>query len=119
MLTLSACGQKDGGSGSADVAAVSGETVFKRCAACHSIEKGGANGLGPNLHGIVGRKIASVPGFSYSQALANKGGIWDEAALDAYIESPARAVAGTRMAFSGVRSAEERKALIAYLSELK
>lgn len=92
-----------------------GEQIFRRCVACHTIDKGGANGIGPNLHGVVGRAVASHPGFSYSGAMKAKGGIWDEAALGAYLEAPMKNVPGTRMAFAGVIDAADRKALILYL----
>ncbi|WP_062184259.1 cytochrome c family protein, partial [Sphingopyxis sp. C-1] len=95
--------------------AAMGEQIFRRCVACHTIDKGGANGIGPNLHGVVGRAVASHPGFSYSGAMKAKGGIWDEAALGAYLEAPMKNVPGTRMAFAGVIDAADRKALILYL----
>jgi len=95
--------------------AAMGEQIFRRCVACHTIDKGGANGIGPNLHGVVGRAVASHPGFSYSGAMKAKAGIWDEAALGAYLEAPMKNVPGTRMAFAGVIDAADRKALILYL----
>jgi cytochrome c len=95
--------------------AAMGEQVFRRCVACHTIDKGGSNGIGPNLHGIVGRAVASHPGFSYSGAMKAKGGVWDEAALDAYLADPMKTVPGTRMAFAGGIDAADRKALILYL----
>lgn len=95
--------------------AAMGEQVFKRCVACHTVDKGGRNGIGPNLHSIVGAPVAAKPGFSYSSAMKAKGGIWDEAALDAYLEAPMKALPGTRMAFAGVIDAADRKALILYL----
>lgn len=99
--------------------AAMGEQVFKRCVACHTIDKGGRNGVGPNLHGIVGRTVASIPGFAYSGAMKAKGGVWDEAALDAYLTAPARALPGGRMAFAGIPEAPDRKALFLYLETLK
>lgn len=99
--------------------AAMGEQVFRRCVACHTIDKGGSNGIGPNLHGVVGRAIASHAGFSYSGAMKAKGGVWTDAALDAYLEAPMKAVPGTRMAFAGVNDATDRKALILYLDQQK
>lgn len=99
--------------------AAMGEQVFKRCVACHSIDQGGNNGLGPNLHGIVGRARASHEGFNYSPAMKAKGGVWDEAALDAYLTSPAKAIPGNRMTFLGIADAADRKALILYLEAQK
>ncbi len=92
-----------------------GEQLFKRCVACHTIDKGGTNGIGPNLHGVVGRTVAAHPGFSYSGAMKAKDGIWDEAALDAYLADPMKNVPGTRMAFAGVIDPTDRKALFLYL----
>ncbi len=96
-----------------------GEQVFRRCVACHTVEKGGANGIGPNLHGIVGAPVAAKPDFSYSGAMKAKGGVWDEAALDAYLKAPMKDVPGTRMAFAGVIDPADRKALILFLEEQK
>ncbi len=99
--------------------AAMGEQVFKRCVACHTVDKGGRNGIGPNLHGVVGVAVASKPDFSYSGAMKAKGGVWDEAALDRYLEAPMKDVPGTRMAFAGVIDAADRKALILYLESQK
>lgn len=99
--------------------AAMGEQVFKRCVACHTVDKGGRNGIGPNLHGIVGAPVAANPDFSYSGAMKAKGGVWDEATLDAYLEAPMKALPGTRMAFAGVIDPADRKALILYLAEQK
>lgn len=95
--------------------AAMGEQLFRRCVACHTIDKGGRNGIGPNLHGVVGRAVASHPGFSYSGAMKAKGGVWDEATLDAYLAEPMKALPGTRMVFAGVIDAADRQALILYL----
>jgi cytochrome c len=131
-LALAGCGKVD--SPPADVAAdeaaappaaavaptaAMGEQVFKRCVACHTVDKGGRNGIGPNLHGVVGAAVAAKPDFSYSGAMKAKGGVWDEPALDAYLEAPMKAVPGTRMAFAGVIDAADRKALILYLEAQK
>jgi cytochrome c len=95
--------------------AAMGEQIFKRCMACHTIDKGGSNGIGPNLHGVVGRAVASHEGFSYSGAMKAKGGVWDDAALDHFLTAPMKALPGTRMAFAGIADAADRKALILYL----
>ena len=97
--------------------AAMGEQVFRRCVACHTVEKGGSNGIGPNLHGVVSAPVASKPDFSYSGAMKAKGGVWDETALDAYLKAPMKDVPGTRMAFAGVSDATDRQALILYLEE--
>jgi len=99
--------------------AAMGEQIFKRCMACHTIDKGGSNGIGPNLHGVVGRAVASHEGFSYSGAMKAKGGVWDDAALDHFLTAPMKALPGTRMAFAGIADAADRKALILYLESQK
>ncbi|ABF52341.1 c-type cytochrome [Sphingopyxis alaskensis] len=99
--------------------AAMGEQIFRRCVACHTVDKGGRHGIGPNLHGIVGAPVAAKAGFSYSGAMKAKGGVWDEAALDAYLKAPMKDVPGTRMAFAGVVDATDRKALILYLQAQK
>jgi len=95
-----------------------GKKLFLRCKACHTSDKSGRNGLGPNLWDIVGRRKASIPKFRYSAALRNLGGIWDYAALDAYIADPRKFAPGNKMAFPGMRSDSQRAMLIAYLRTL-
>jgi cytochrome c len=103
--------------GAADAKA--GKDIFSRCAACHTISKGGANGLGPNLFGVVGRKAGSKPDYGYSAAMKNAGFSWTPQKLDAYIAHPAAVVPGNRMAFAGIPDAKQRSDLIAYLSAQK
>lgn len=94
-----------------------GEAAFKKCAACHSIDKGGPNGIGPNLYGIVGAKHAHIGGFGYSpalQALAGKN--WDWASLSDWLKNPRAAIPGNKMAFAGISRAQERADIIAYLN---
>lgn len=129
LLILAACSQKaDDSESSTDAAtattpvstaAISGADSFKKCAICHKVEKDAPNGVGPNLHGVSGKAVASVAGFNYSAAMKAKGGVWDDAALDALIENPRKAVMGTKMAFVGISDAAERKALIDYLKAQK
>jgi cytochrome c len=126
MLPLAACSgaETEKAAPPAPVRAVAptaamGEQVFKRCFACHTIDAGGKNGIGPNLHGVVGRDVAAVPGFAYSPAMKGKAGVWDEAALNAYLKSPVQALPGNRMSFAGIAEAAERAALILYLAEQK
>ncbi len=100
----------------ADVAA--GEAAFARCVACHTINAGGANGIGPNLNGVVGRAVASHAGFAYSDAMTGHKSVdatWTLDALDKFITAPARYVAGTKMSFAGLRDTPTRVNLIAYL----
>ena len=97
--------------------AEAGEKVFNQCKACHTINDGGANRVGPNLHGIVGRNAGKVDGYKYSDAVKNSGITWDEASLDKYLADPKATIPGNKMAFSGVKKEESRKDLIAYLKK--
>jgi cytochrome c2 len=102
--------------------AAKGETFAKRCAACHNFEAGGPNGVGPNLHGVVGRAVASHEGFAYSDAMktfAEGGKVWDEATLSTYLGDPKGTVPGNKMAFPGVKKEEDRANVIAYLKTLQ
>ena len=99
--------------------AKNGQAVFSRCAACHNNTKGGQNGLGPNLFGVVGRKAGSVKDFGYSAAMKSAGFVWNNQKLDAYITNPAKTVPGNRMAFAGIADAKQRGDVIAYLDTLK
>ncbi len=102
---------------SADVGA--GEKLFKKCSACHTSKAGGANRVGPNLHGIADRDIASTAGFAYSAALQEKDGNWDVAALNAFLKSPKAYAKGTKMAFAGLKKPKQRAEMIKYLQSLK
>ena len=94
-----------------------GEKAFRKCKACHSLATDGKNKVGPNLWGIVRQQVASVEGFGYSDALsALSGETWSVERLDAYLENPKAAIPGNRMAFPGIKSAEQRSSLIAYLA---
>ena len=99
-----------------------GEAVHKKCVACHTTEKGGANKTGPNLWDIVNRPIATHEGFGYSAALKefSQGGTvkWDYEHLDKFLTSPKGFVKGTAMGFAGVKKTDERADLIAYLRTL-
>lgn len=95
---------------------VKGKTVFARCSVCHTTAAG-KNLMGPSLAGIVGRKSATVAGFTYSAALKKYGKSWDAATLDAFLTAPMKAVPGTRMVFAGIPKAEDRADLIAYLKK--
>lgn len=101
---------------SADAAA--GKDKSRLCITCHTLEQGGANRIGPNLWGILGRKIASHGGFAYSAAMKAEQGTWSYERLDRYLASPARAVPGNKMAFAGLRRAPDRAAVIKYLATL-
>ncbi|MBU6420060.1 MAG: c-type cytochrome, partial [Proteobacteria bacterium] len=96
-----------------------GEALFQeQCAACHTITKGGANGMGPNLYGIVGAKAFSAPGFAFSDAVKSKAGQpWTPAALDAWLKSPMTYAPGTHMAYPGIKNDQARADMIAYLNQ--
>ena len=95
-----------------------GEAVFKKCAACHAVAAGGANGIGPNLWAVMGAPIGKhAPGFAYSEALKGKGGNWDWKAMDEWLASPRAFAPGTKMTFAGLGSPEDRANVIAYLNK--
>ncbi|MEL6427050.1 MAG: c-type cytochrome [Pseudomonadota bacterium] len=109
------------GAGSADDAAIlfaAGEKVFKRCSACHKVGEGARNGSGPHLNGLLGRTMGSVDGFRYSGVFAaamDEGRVWDEAALAEFLANPKSYMAGTKMAFSGLRKEADVTAVTEYL----
>lgn len=101
---------------SADVA--KGQAAVRKCASCHSFDKGGPNRVGPNLHEVVGRPKASKPDFNYSAALKSKGGEWTFEDINAFIQNPKAYANGTTMAFAGIAQAGERADILAYLRSL-
>lgn len=96
---------------------VAGKLVFLRCAACHSIDKGQPNKIGPNLAGVVGRKSGTAPGFRYSAPFAKASLTWNEATLDKWLTRPAALVPGTSMVFAGLPNPQDRANVIAYLKK--
>ena len=94
-----------------------GEKVFKKCAACHSIVKGGKNNIGPALYNVVGRKIGSVNDYKYSKALSEYGKEWTFEELNGYLIKPAKWIKGTKMAFAGLRKEKDRASVILYLNK--
>lgn len=104
-----------GYAGSTAQDAVRGEKLFRRCAACHTADEGGAKKIGPNLFGVVGRDIATRDGFRYSKALLDLDGNWTDEALNQYLLSPRTYARGTKMAFAGLRKTEDRADVIAWL----
>ena len=98
-----------------DIAA--GEKVFKKCAACHSIIKGGKNNIGPALWNVVGRKTGAVTDYKYSKALASFDKEWTFEELNGYLIKPAKWIKGTKMAFAGLRKEKDRASVIKYLNQ--
>ena len=96
---------------------MTGEKVFKKCAACHSIVKGGANNIGPALYNVVGRKVGAVNDYKYSKALSEHGKEWSFEELNGYLIKPAKWIKGTKMAFAGLRKEKDRASVILYLNE--
>lgn len=95
-----------------------GKDVAKRCLQCHTVDKGGKNLVGPNLYGIVNRKVAAHEGFGYSEAMKKHGGDWSWDKLAEYLHDPKGAAPGNRMAFNGVKDNAELADLLAYLGKL-
>lgn len=91
-----------------------GEKVFLQCKACHALEAG-QNRVGPSLHGIIGRTAGQVAGYSYTDANKNSGIVWSEANLFDYLEHPRTTIPGTKMSFAGLRQAQDRADVVAYL----
>ncbi len=96
---------------------VKGAEVFKKCATCHTVTQGGANSIGPNLYGVLGKKHGHLPGFAYSAALTGVPGNWDFDAMNAWLTSPRKYAPGTKMTFAGLGNAEDRANLIVYLNQ--
>jgi len=98
--------------------AANGAKLFKtRCLQCHVVEKAGGNGVGPNLHGLFGRKSGTIPGFTYTAANQKAGVTWGEETLFEYLENPKKYIPGTKMAFAGFKKPQDRADVIAYLKE--
>ena len=94
-----------------------GEKVFKKCAACHSIVKGGKNAIGPALYNVIGRKVGSIEDYKYSKALASYDKNWTFEELNGFLIKPAKWIKGTKMAYAGLRKEKDRASVIKYLNE--
>ncbi len=102
----------------ASASAERGAQVAKQCQACHNFEEGQGPKVGPDLYDVVGRKIASAPGFNYSPALKSKNGTWDFNALNAWLTKPTAYAPGTAMTFAGLSNDKQRADVIVYLDTL-
>ena len=97
--------------------AISGEKIFKKCAACHSINKGGAHKIGPALYNVVGRKIGGEAEYKYSKALVEYNKEWNFEELNGFLLKPSKWIKGTKMAYAGLRKEEDRASIIKYLNQ--
>ena len=97
--------------------AAAGKKIFKKCAACHSITKGGKNKIGPALYNVVGRKVGDVTDYKYSKALAAYDKEWNFEELNGFLIKPAKYIKGTKMAYAGLRKEKDRASIIKYLNQ--
>ena len=101
----------------ASTSAAEGAKIFKKCAACHSISKGGGNKIGPALWGVIGRKAGAVADYKYSKALSSHGKNWSFDEMNGFLIKPKEWIKGTKMAFAGLKKPEDRAAVILYMNE--
>jgi len=97
--------------------AAAGKKIFKKCAACHSITKGGKNKIGPALYNVVGRKVGEVTDYKYSKALAAYDKEWNFEELNGFLIKPAKYIKGTKMAYAGLKKEKDRASIIKYLNQ--
>jgi len=95
------------------------QTFANKCGICHVVEPGAGHGVGPNLHGVVGRPVGRAEGFAYSEAMSAANATWEPPYLDGFLQSPQQALPGTAMPFQGLKSAADREQLICFLQRLK
>ena len=96
---------------------ISGEKIFKKCAACHSIVKSGKNKIGPALYNVVGREVGGVSDYKYSKALATYDREWNFEELNGFLTKPAKYIKGTKMSYAGLRKEKDRASIIKYLNQ--
>ena len=97
-----------------------GKNIFRKCAACHSLEPGKKK-IGPSLHGVIGRAAGTADGYPYSKAMTaygQSGVVWGGDTLNVYLEAPRKVVKGTKMSFPGLKKAQDRADVIAYLKTI-
>jgi len=94
-----------------------GEKVFKKCSACHVVNKGGENKIGPVLYGVLGRKVAAIENYKYSKAMSEYDKEWTFEEMNGYLRKPQSHIKGTKMAFAGLRKEKDRASVILYLNE--
>lgn len=130
-LLLAGCGSReeqadppspsasDAPAAAAPVAVSDRPAAWPQCQSCHSVEAGKPSGVGPNLHGVVGRPAGTLAGFAYSPAMKASGLTWDAATLDRYLENPRAVVPAGKMPYAGLKDAGARASLVAWLAEQK
>ena len=97
--------------------AEAGQAIFARCKICHNVQAGAPNTVGPNLHGVFGRKAGSLPNFLYSAAMKDSGIVWDDETLRKYLQNPKDFITGNKMAFPGIKDESDISNLLAYLHQ--
>ncbi len=101
----------------ASTSATEGAKVFKKCAACHSIDEGGKNKIGPALWGVLGRQAGSLPDYKYSKAMAAYGKKWSFEEMNGFLIKPKDWITGTKMSYAGLKSEKDRAAVILFMNE--